>query len=267
MLLMLHGAAGAQDIQVCTSSNINVGDGDTSSEYQLTKFGTVLVGQSRIRTFVLRNTDPVTTLVINNLYVFDPTDFGVDLTFTALSVPPDSQTSFDIAFHPQSAGLLIAFVLIESNDPGSESVYAIEVSGEGQAAPPLPAQPNLDVRLSRPAKFKLNKRTGLVDAKMKVDLLNVGNADSTTPTITVIGSNSEVLRVVGKSNSVIGVQYLVKPLAAATATRVKKKKVNVKLTGLENTNTYFWILADSTGAGDMDYSDNVTIDGFLTLTP
>jgi hypothetical protein len=252
----------AQDIQVCTSSNVAIPVNGNVGDFQLTNFGNVAVGQSRARTFIIRNTDPDTTLTISGFGGNDdPANWTVDQTFTALEVSPGTQTTFDVIFHPAGTGVSPQVIEVDSNDPDFESIYEFPVNGTGVVELPLMA--NLDIRPAKALTAKLNKKTGLVDAKMKLTVLNTGTSASLAPVVTVVSSTTDVLTLPG--NVVFTTQL--KPLAAAVGTKVKKKNVNVKLSGLPNADTYFWFLVKAEGEAEADFADSVTSDGFLALTP
>lgn len=261
---MLCASAPAQDIEVATSSAVDIPDGAPPGDFQLTNFGTVSLGQTRARTFVLMNTDAVTTLVLGLLFGSKSDDFHVSTLFTSLEIPPAGQTSFDIFFHPASPGARNFVVTISSNDPDAESSYAVNFTGVGNPAEtPLPVVPDLDVRPLSDPKAKLKKSTGLLGVKMKLEVFNFGSTAAAAPNVTVFTSDTPLLTL--PSETVF--TSALKPVAAATPTKAKKKNFNVKLVDQPNAQKFMWVFVSSPGQDDADFANNVTLTGYEAVAP
>ena len=259
--LVIPTIAPAQDIQMSSEDNSEIGDGESFSGFDTTFFEYVIVGQSRTRTFRIHNTSNVTTLTINSFFVADGTHFDLTATADTFVVPPSSFRTFDITFQPQSAGSKSTIVTIFSSDPDSESDYVMNLVGNGVDS--LPAYPDLGIRLTKPIKPKLNKETGKLRIKMKFEVTNAGAVSATTPTIVLFQSSSEVLQ----NLPLVFLEIPTKPLAAAANGKVKKKRVTIKIDNLSNTTAWMFADLSQPGVPDLDSIDFLTSGKISAIVP
>jgi hypothetical protein len=247
LVLGAAGACRAQDIEVTGPANFDIQDGESPSTFDTNFWYSVHVGESSTHTFYVWNTDPVTTLTISSVTATNPTQFEA-VNFPNGLVPPGSLSYFDVAFHPTSAGIKTGSIVIVSNDPDSENSYTINLSGNAAAAGATVNVTDLHVAMPKQPKGKINKSTGQLDVKMKLEVSNLGNIASTTPTLTFYASPTQILAGIPTVIHSVTLRTLPAPVNG----KIKKKKVNVTLSGLPSNTRYVYAEAASTGGYDQE---------------
>jgi hypothetical protein len=103
-------------------------------------FGTVNMGaSSTAQTFTIQNVgnQNLTGIVVTKALAGQPGDFTVDTTGMLTSLTPNATTSFTVTFSPTAINARSAVIEIASND-ANETPFEINVSGTGEAPPPVP---------------------------------------------------------------------------------------------------------------------------------
>ena len=122
----------APEIDVLGNSQVIV-DGDTTpTTTDHTDFGTVVTGNSLVRTFTIRNTGTATLNLTGSprVQLSGSTDFIVITQPTATVAAGGGTTVFQIQFTPTSSGLKTANVVIY-NDDSDENPYNFTIQGTG----------------------------------------------------------------------------------------------------------------------------------------
>ncbi|WP_055444311.1 GEVED domain-containing protein [Lacinutrix himadriensis] len=123
--------ATSQDLDV-SGNNINIVSGTTTtSTDNYTHYGIYDINSGAvIRTFVLENTG-IADLILQSPYVsVTGAAFSVDTQPVLTTLSPGEETTFSIAFDPDSVNTFTGLVSILSNDP-DENPFTFVVEGEG----------------------------------------------------------------------------------------------------------------------------------------
>src|SRR5690606_23511578 len=114
-------AISAPEIQV-TGNNSEISSGDTSpSLSDDTNFGTVNIGSSRVKTFIINNIG-TQDLNISNITLSNTTDFALTGTTFSSPIAPGYSTTFSIRYYATAATTHSSSVTITNND-ANESSY------------------------------------------------------------------------------------------------------------------------------------------------
>jgi hypothetical protein len=106
-------------------------------------FGDQPVGTRGATLSITVRNDGAPDLLINSISLAGPhaTDFTIVDNPTGQLVPPEQTSQLGIAFRPQAPGVRTATLCLEDNTSGSP--HAVNLTGEGTAAPPLVADPTI----------------------------------------------------------------------------------------------------------------------------
>jgi hypothetical protein len=245
ILAAAQHAAAAISIFVSTPANLLIPDDSAPDAIHLNNFGAMIPGEARTHAFRVHNLSDTTTAAIS--YVLD-TGGGVFVlaATTGFDVAPSGFQVFLITFTAPDT-LLHTGKLTISQGGGS---FVVNLSGRG-----LPLiSPDLSLQQLKPAKVKLNKKTGLLDVRIKLQLTNHGQNDSTVPAVTFTASQTPFF-----STPIV-------PLGTVTAKgilpftpeggKARSKKLNVKMTGLPNSPLFFFFHASSQGENELEIDED-----------
>lgn len=159
----LSAVAPQPDIDISGNSLSIVDGDDTPNEADGTDFGELTFGdQSSASTFEISNTG-------DSLLTLSPVNLAEGLVLTSapdLEISPGGSTTFGVAVAPQEAGVFVADVVIESNDPDEDPYnFAVTVNA-------IPPAPEINV---------LGNGVGIVDGDSTPDLADHTNFGSVRP--------------------------------------------------------------------------------------
>ncbi len=121
-----NGITGASEIEVL-KNNITITDGDiTPSTIDGTDLGSVVIGNSTVVTYIIKNNGAVNLTI--GAFTFTG-DFSL-ATAPATPVTPGSSTTFQVRFTPASTGVINGTVSFANND-ASENPYNFSLTGTG----------------------------------------------------------------------------------------------------------------------------------------
>lgn len=130
--IALKGSAPVPDIAVEYPGGTGLTDGSSVINY-----GSIGATSSASRTFTIRNKG------VANLSILTISSSGTNAASFKASAPaqavlaPNASTTFNVTFSPSGAGVRNASIIIQSNDPDSESSFLIKVTGNGIGSPEI----------------------------------------------------------------------------------------------------------------------------------
>ena len=99
-------------------------------------YGTVAMGSTTTAVFIIQNTGTTNLILTPPISVTGDSEFSLNATFGATTVPPGGTTTFSIDFDPATAGSFTGNVSFATNDC-DEGVYNFQLNGQTNTSPPI----------------------------------------------------------------------------------------------------------------------------------
>jgi hypothetical protein len=251
-LLTLPMSARCQDIDLRTWRFIHIDDNAPPDAFQLTDFGKVSpFDYPSPRTFIIANTDTSAPLDINFITPATNPCFSVSAPYLARSVPPGDWTSFEVFFTPLTAypGDQTEQLIISTNDPDSEGEFQVNL--KATVAPQDHPELYPDLKLTLPVwpRFKLNRKTGLVNVRVKLQASNIGKTTVTSSTLSFYASTSATISLPAQPIHSVALKQL--PAAGPYGVMLMNVKTKFKIRGFQRV----WAVLDY-GGPDADFENN-----------
>jgi len=184
--IAVQGDAPLPDIAIESPTGVDLVTGTSKID-----FGTIAASTTSTRTFLVRNTG-MGNLGINAIYASGGnaanfTVSGLGKTF----LPPNGTTTFVVTFKPANkSGLKASTIIVENNDPDSESPFKIGVTGTGFFSPEIVVKQPFSTEISDGDINDFGKVQKQSQYTKTFIISNVGTAQLKNISVKLSGSNT-----------------------------------------------------------------------------